>query len=291
MNRVAIILSGGSGTRLWPLTKGVSKQLLPVFDKPMIFYPLATLMLAGVKEFVIITNSENVEIYKKTLGNGSDLGININIIGQAKPNGIAEAFLLAEDFIINRDSILMLGDNLFFGEGFPNHLRKIDKKNKAVVFGYHVDDPSAYGVISFDANKLIVDIEEKPANPKSNFAVPGLYFYPSDVLNIAKNIKPSSRGELEITDINKEYIKRNDLFVEVIGRGVAWLDMGTPSALREASDFISAVQKRQGLLIGSPEEAALRANFIDKSKFKKLVDGIPEGTYKNALKNVFDGLV
>jgi len=283
MERVGIILSGGSGSRLWPATLGVSKQLLPVFDKPMIFYPLSTLILAGVKEFVVITNSINVDAYKKTLGDGSNLGITINIVAQKNPNGIAEAFLLAEKFIENRETVLMLGDNLFFGDGFPQHLKNVGEANKAVVFGYRVDDPRAYGVISIDDQGKVIDIEEKPCNPTTNLAVPGLYFYPRSVVEVAKGLHPSSRGELEITDVNKAYIERDELSVEIIGRGVAWLDMGTPTALREAGDFIAAVQKRQGLLIGAPEEASYRAGFITKLQFSSLIDNIPDGDYKRSL--------
>lgn len=288
MKRVAIILSGGTGSRLWPLTSSISKQLLPVYDKPMVFYPLSTLMLAGIREYVVITNSENVDQYKKILGDGSHLGIDINIIGQRKPNGIPQAFILAEEYIKNKKSLLMLGDNLFFGEGFPKFLKKIDQKDEAVIFGYQVEDPRAYGVISMDRHGKVIDIEEKPVYPKSNFAVPGLYFYPPGVSDIARNLKLSERGETEITDLNKYYIEHGKLFVKEIGRGVAWLDMGTPKALLEASDFISAVQNRQGLLIGSPEEAAFRAGFITKENFSVLVENIPDGDYKKALLKCID---
>jgi glucose-1-phosphate thymidylyltransferase len=283
MDRVAIILSGGTGSRLWPSTLGISKQLLPVYDKPMIFYPLSTLILAGIREFVLITNSENVDIYKKVLGDGSHLGITINVIPQIEPKGIAQSFLLAEDFIRNRETILMLGDNLFFGDNFPQYIKNIGKHDQASVFGYHVENPSAYGVVEIDDEGQAIDIEEKPASPKSDLVVPGLYFYPKNVVEHTKTLIPSSRGELEITDLNKIYIERGELLVNIIGRGVAWLDMGTPKDLREAGEFIAALQNRQGFLIGSIEEASYRAGFISNLQFRSLIVNMPDGSYKNSL--------
>lgn len=264
-----IILAGGSGTRLYPTTISVSKQLLPIYDKPMIYYPLSVLMMANINEILLITNEENIEPYKKLLGDGKRLGMKISYKAQKKPNGIAEAFILGEDFIGNDEVCLILGDNIFYGQGFQDCLNKaIEKTGRARIFGYPVTDPRSFGVVAFDENNKVTSIEEKPENPKSNYAVPGLYFYDSSVVEIAKRIKPSDRGELEISSINSEYLKQGKLDVVLLGRGLAWLDTGTPKGLLQASDFVSIVQERQGLYIACIEEIAWRKGWISNQELE-----------------------
>ena len=269
-----IILAGGSGSRLFPITKGVSKQLLPVYDKPMIYYPLSVLLLAGIKEILIISSTEDLFSYKRLLGDGSKLGIKLFYKEQLNPNGLAEAFIIGEDFIQEDPVCLVLGDNIFYGDGFSNQLEKIvsdiNNDKNAYVFGYSVSDPQRYGVISFDKNGKINSIDEKPEFPKSNYAVIGLYFYPNSVINLAKQVKPSKRGELEITSVNEKFLKLNKLKVELLGRGFAWLDTGTPESLIEAGQLIKAIEKRQGLKVGCIEEIAFNKGYISKSQLLDL---------------------
>lgn len=268
--RKGIILAGGSGTRLYPITKAVSKQLLPVYDKPMIYYPFSTLLLAGIREILIISNPEYIDLYKRLFEDGSFIGVKVEYKVQHQPRGIAEAFIIGEDFIGNDDVCLVLGDNIFFGQGFSAMLEKANSLKDATIFGYYVRDPRAYGVIEVDENGKPVSIEEKPQKPKSNYAIPGLYFYNNDVVNIAKSLKPSQRGELEITDVNKEYLKRGTLNVILFGRGFAWFDAGTHDGLLEASNFIETIQKRQSLYIGCIEEIAFRKGFITRDQLIEL---------------------
>jgi len=268
-----IILAGGSGTRLYPVTNVLCKQLLPIYDKPMIYYPLSTLMLAGIREVLIISTPNDISRFKDLLGGGEELGMRFFYKEQPKPNGIAEAFIIGKDFIGNEDVALILGDNIFYGHGITELLKNAKKNlenKRATVFGYYVNDPERYGVVEFDGNNKVVSIEEKPKNPKSNWAVVGLYFYTNDVVDIAKNLKPSARGELEITDVNKEYLKKGLLDVELMGRGYAWLDTGTHESLIEAGIFIQTIEKRQGLKIGCIEEVAFNQGFIDRESLKKL---------------------
>ncbi len=280
-----IILAGGAGTRLYPLTNVISKQLLPVYDKPMIYYPLSTLMLAGINEILIISTPDDLPKFKALFQDGSDIGLKIFYKEQPKPEGIAQAFIIGEDFIGSDPVCLILGDNIFYGEAFIQKLKEqADLKNGAMVFGYQVKDPQRYGVVEFDKNRRVIGIEEKPKVPKSNYAVTGLYFYDNEVINIAKNLKPSARGELEITDVNKEYLKMNKLKVELMDRGDAWLDTGTHDSFMDASNFIATVERRQGLKIGCIEEIALRKGFISKEKFQSLIDDIPVNSYKEYLK-------
>jgi glucose-1-phosphate thymidylyltransferase len=277
-----IILAGGSGTRLYPITKGVSKQLLPVYDKPMIYYPLSVLMLAGIKEILIISTPEDLPNFEKLLGDGSEIGISLTYKEQPSPDGLAQAFIIGEDFIGRDDVCLVLGDNIFYGYGFSETLRNARKnlsKGKSTVFGYYVNDPERYGVAGFDKDGNVTSIEEKPANPKSNHAVVGLYFYTNDVVKIAKTIKPSHRGELEITTVNQEYLKRNDLKVQLLGRGFAWLDTGTHDSLMEAGQFIETIEKRQGLKLACLEEIAFRMNYIDKEQLLKLAEPLQKNGY------------
>jgi glucose-1-phosphate thymidylyltransferase len=277
-----IILAGGSGTRLYPITKGVSKQLLPVYDKPMIYYPLSVLMLAGIKEILIISTPEDLPNFEKLLGSGEDLGIQLSYKEQPSPDGLAQAFIIGEDFIANEDVCLVLGDNIFYGYGFSETLqnaRKNVEEGKSTVFGYYVNDPERYGVASFDNNGIVTSIEEKPQNPKSNYAVVGLYFYTNDVVQIAKTIKPSNRGELEITTVNQEYLKRNDLKVQLLGRGFAWLDTGTHDSLMEAGQFIETIEKRQGLKVACLEEIAYNMKYIDKAQLNKLAQPLKKNGY------------
>jgi len=277
-----IILAGGSGTRLYPITKGVSKQLLPVYDKPMIYYPLSVLMLAGIKEILIISTPEDLPNFEKLLGSGENLGIQLSYKEQPSPDGLAQAFIIGEDFIANEDVCLVLGDNIFYGYGFSETLqnaRKNVEEGKSTVFGYYVNDPERYGVASFDNNGIVTSIEEKPQNPKSNYAVVGLYFYTNDVVQIAKTIKPSHRGELEITTVNQEYLKRNDLKVQLLGRGFAWLDTGTHDSLMEAGQFIETIEKRQGLKVACLEEIAYNMKYIDKAHLNKLVQPLKKNGY------------
>jgi len=277
-----IILAGGSGTRLYPITKGVSKQLLPVYDKPMIYYPLSVLMLAGIKEILIISTPEDLPNFKKLLGDGSEIGLKISYKVQPSPDGLAQAFIIGEDFIGSDDVCLVLGDNIFYGYGFSQTLqnaRKNVEEGKSTVFGYYVNDPERYGVASFDNNGVVTSIEEKPENPKSNYAVVGLYFYTNNVIQIAKTIKPSHRGELEITTVNQEYLKRNDLKVQLLGRGFAWLDTGTHDSLMEAGQFIETIEKRQGLKVACLEEIAYHMKYIDKAQLIKLAEPLKKNGY------------
>ena len=277
-----IILAGGSGTRLYPITKGISKQLLPVYDKPMIYYPLSVLMLAGIKEILIISTPEDLPNFEKLLGTGEDLGIKLSYKVQPSPDGLAQAFIIGEDFIGNDDVCLVLGDNIFYGYGFSETLRNAKNnvaKGKSTVFGYYVNDPERYGVAEFDENGLVTSIEEKPANPKSSYAVVGLYFYTNDVVQIAKTIKPSDRGELEITTVNQEYLKRKNLKVQLLGRGFAWLDTGTHDSLMEAGQFIETIEKRQGLKVACLEEIAYGMKYINKEQLKKLAKPLSKNGY------------
>ena len=266
-----IILAGGSGTRLYPLTKAVSKQLLPVYDKPMIYYPMSVLMLAEIREVLIITNPEYIKLYEKLFGNGKQLGMKIEYAVQEKPTGIADAFVLGENFIKKDNVCLILGDNIFFGQGFRPILKKASLlKEGAYIFGYYVSNPSDFGIVEFDKNKKIISIEEKPKHPKSNYAITGLYFYDNEVINIAKNIEPSKRGEKEITSVNQEYLKRGNLKIELLGRGFAWLDTGTYEGLANANNFVETIQKRTGLYIACLEEIAYNNNWIDEEQLIKL---------------------
>ena len=271
MSRKGIILAGGHGTRLYPITKSISKQLLPIFDKPMIYYPLSTLMLAGIKEILIISTPRDLPSYKELLGDGSKWGISLEFMIQEKPEGLAQAFIIGKDFINRSPSALILGDNLFYGHNLVKKLQLANEsKSGAVIFGYHVSDPERYGVMTLNDDKKVTQIEEKPTNPKSNYAVTGLYFYDEQVCEIANQISPSKRGELEITDINMEYIKSNQLEAEILGRGYSWLDTGTHESLLEASSFVATIQKRQGHMIACPEEIALSNGWIDKNNLKNL---------------------
>ena len=279
------ILSGGSGSRLSPLTKIISKQLIPVYDKPMIYYPLSTLMLAGIKDILIISTPQDLPKFIELFGDGQEMGLNITYKEQPKPEGIAQAFIIGEDFI-GKDSVcLILGDNIFYGHSFSTTLRKMAGiKEGACIFGYWVSDPQRYGIVEFNGANEVISIEEKPKVPKSNYAVPGLYFYDNKIVGIAKNLKPSARGELEITDVNLAYLRRGNLKVELLGRGYAWLDTGTPDSLIDASNYIATMERRQGLKIGCIEEVAFRMGYIDSKQFEKIIDQSPENEYKKYLK-------
>ena len=274
-----IVLAGGSGTRLYPITKSVSKQALPIYDKPMIYYPMSVLMLAGIKDILIISTPRDINMFKELFGNGHDLGLNIEYAVQEQPNGLAEAFIIGEEFIGDDKVALVLGDNIFYGYGFSERLKNAVERDEATIFGYHVSDPQAFGVVEFDKDFNVLSIEEKPKVPKSNYAVPGLYFYDNDVVEIAKNVKPSERGELEITSVNNEYLRRGKLKVELFGRGMAWLDTGTHKGLLEASNFVEAVQTRQGLYIACLEEIAYRKGYINKEQLLELAKPLMKTEY------------
>ena len=281
-----IILAGGSGTRLYPITKSVSKQALPIYDKPMIYYPMSVLMLAGIKDILIISTPRDINMFKELFGNGHDLGLNIEYAVQEQPNGLAEAFIIGEEFIGDDKVALVLGDNIFYGYGFSERLKNAVERDEATIFGYHVSDPQAFGVVEFDKDFNVLSIEEKPKVPKSNYAVPGLYFYDNDVVEIAKNVKPSERGELEITSVNNEYLRRGKLKVELFGRGMAWLDTGTHRGLLEASNFVEAVQTRQGLYIACLEEIAYRKGYINKEQLLELAKPLMKTEYGQYLVKV-----
>ena len=274
-----IILAGGSGTRLYPITKSTSKQSLPIYDKPMIYYPMSVLMLAGIKEILIISTPRDIKTFEELFGNGNELGLNIQYAIQEKPNGLAEAFIIGEEFIGDDKVALVLGDNIFYGYGFSERLKRAVEREEATIFGYHVVNPEVFGVVEFDKDFNVLSIEEKPKEPKSNYAVPGLYFYDNDVIEIAKNVKPSERGELEITSINNEYLKRGKLKVELFGRGMAWLDTGTHKGLLDASNFVEAVQTRQGLYIACLEEIAYRKGYINKEQLLNLAKPLMKTEY------------
>ena len=289
-----IILAGGSGTRLYPLTIGQSKQLLAIHDKPMIYYPLSVLMLAGIRDVLIISTTQDLPNFKRLLSGGSQIGMNFSYASQEKPNGIAEAFIIGEKFIGNESICLILGDNIFYGSGFTRILKKsiesVEKNKKAKVFGYYVNNPSRYGVVQNDELGNVISLEEKPLEPKSNYAVVGLYFYPNNVVKFSKNVKPSKRGELEITSLNNIYLENNNLSVELFDKNFTWLDSGTHESMLEASNYIHTIEKRTGLKIACIEEIAYKLGFINKSKFEKLIDSIGKNQYGEYLKKILNGV-
>ncbi len=286
-NYKGIVLAGGSGTRLHPITRGVSKQLLPVYDKPMIYYPISVLMLAGISEILLISTPDDISSYKRLLGSGEDFGVTIEYAVQPSPDGLAQAFLIGEDFIGESNVALVLGDNIFYGQSFSNNLKAATSSaSGATIFGYHVKDPERFGVVEFDNNENVISIEEKPLNPKSNYAVTGLYFYDNDVIEIAKSIEPSDRGELEITDINKAYQTRGDLRVELLGRGFAWLDTGTHDSLMEAGQFIQTIEHRQGLKVACLEEIAYHKGWLSKKLLLKQAHKLGKTSYGEYLANI-----
>lgn len=280
-----IVLAGGSGTRLYPITKGISKQLMPIYDKPMIYYPLSVLMMTGINEILIITTEEDQAGFVRLLGDGSQWGCRFEYVIQKVPNGLAQAFVLGEEFIGNDKVALVLGDNIFYGSGLPKLLQNNSNPDGGVIFAYRVQDPERYGVVAFDDNNVATSIEEKPAQPKSNYAVPGLYFYDNSVVEIAKNIQPSARGEYEITDVNRVYLEQGKLKVGMLGRGTAWLDTGTFNSLMQASQFVQIVEERQGLKIGCPEEIAYRMGFIDANQLKEIAEPLKKSGYGEYLIN------
>jgi glucose-1-phosphate thymidylyltransferase len=280
-----IILAGGSGSRLYPITKVYSKQLALIYDKPLIYYPLSILMLGGIRDVLIISNDETIPLYQQLFNNGNNIGMKISYAIQSAPNGIAEAFIIGEKFIGKDDVCLVLGDNIFYGD-LKFFYNGITKNTGATIFGYQVNDPERYGIVEFDKNGKAISIEEKPKIPKSHYAVPGLYIYNNKVIEISKNLKPSARGELEITDVNKSYLEKGELSVEKIGRGIAWLDTGTPEALLQASNFFGVIEDRQGLKVACIEEIAYKKGFIDKNQFENLINSIPKSLYRNYLERI-----
>lgn len=283
-----IILAGGSGTRLHPLTLAVSKQLMPIYDKPMIYYPLSTLMWSGIKDVLIISTPRDLPLFKDLLGDGKKFGCNFEYAVQEAPNGLAEAFIIGADFIGDDKVALILGDNIFYGTGLAKLLQENNNPNGGVIYAYHVHDPERYGVVEFDDNGNVISLEEKPKQPKSNFAIPGIYFYDNSVVNIAKNIKPSKRGELEITDVNKEYLRQGLLKVSVLDKGTAWLDTGTFNSLMQASQFVQVIEERQGLKIGAIEEVAYRMGYIDKDQLQKLIEPLIKSGYGKHLLSILE---